>query len=148
MSSPQKLTYGSATPITCTLSGLSSGDWRQSDLIDNTTNLYLDYIIQVDIAYPNTPVSGVVLVYMAPSLDGTNFADGATGSDGPFTLNPHIGIGFLYPIQNSSSRWSVGLVNSMGFVPPYFSFLIQNDCPDTFAAGSSLQCIGVKNVIG
>lgn len=86
--SDQKLAYGSSTGITCTLASLATTNARESTAVVNTTNLYLDALVQVQVKLQTgTPSSDkAVYVYAYGSEDGTNYADNASGSDAAITL--------------------------------------------------------------
>jgi hypothetical protein len=81
--------YGSSgQSITITLNSLANGSFRQSTVISNTTNLYLDVLLQFKVKTGASGVSttGVVRCYLYASADGgSDYTDGASGSDGSFT---------------------------------------------------------------
>lgn len=152
MSAPIKLLYGSATPITCTLSGLATGAAQQSTFVDNTTNLFIDMVIQLKIVYPNSAPTGNVSIYIAPTLDGTNYDGGATGSDGSYsyaTLGSNLPLIFnVLPIQNGTQYSTNSMTFNMGYVPPKFAVILTNNSGFTLSAGSSLQYVGIKAQVG
>lgn len=76
---------GSATLITVTLASLASGSWRQSNFVDNSSNLFMDIFVQLDVKTGAT-AAGTVDIWSYASIDGgTTYSDGATGTDSAFT---------------------------------------------------------------
>src|SRR5262245_37557096 len=75
--------------ITCTFTSLTNNSQRQSTAIDNTSNLFLDALVQLKIksAASATSTTGSVNIYAYGTADGgTDYSDGATGTDGSITL--------------------------------------------------------------
>lgn len=85
-----KIAYGTSTALTLTLGGLTSSATvgRESTAVDNTSNLFVDAIVQVRVALQaGTPGSDkAVYIYAYGSEDGTIYTDNATGSDAGITL--------------------------------------------------------------
>lgn len=85
-----KQAFGSSTAITCTLASLTSSATaaRESTVVDNGTNLYLDVMVAVAVKLQTgTPSSDrAVYVFAYASEDGTNYTDNATGSDAALTM--------------------------------------------------------------
>lgn len=87
-----QLSYGTSTAIAITLTSLAHSltAGRQSTAVDNTSNLYMDAILQVRfrLAAGTPGVDQAVYVYIYGSEDGTNYTDGGsiTGSDAALTL--------------------------------------------------------------
>lgn len=86
-----KLAYGDATTLTCAVEGLaSSATWvagLESAVIDNTTNLYFDYLVEGKITVGTSPTSGTeIRVYVVACLDGTNWPDVFDGTTGAETI--------------------------------------------------------------
>ena len=85
-----KTAYGTSTAITITLASLahSDVDGRESDAIDNTSDLFVDALVQVKVKLQaGTPSADkAVYVYAYGSEDGTIYTDNATGSDAAITL--------------------------------------------------------------
>jgi hypothetical protein len=88
-----KIAYGASTALTISLASLASSQdaGRESTAVDNTANLYHDYICQVKIKLQaGTPAADrAVYIYVYGTEDGTTYTDNATGSDAAITLrNP------------------------------------------------------------
>lgn len=81
--------YAASTPLTITLANLatSATAGRQSVAVDNTSNPFMDAILQVRFKLiTGTPVNDqAVYVYVYGSEDGTNFTDGMTSVDAALT---------------------------------------------------------------
>src|SRR5579863_7619355 len=90
MATPFTLLYGSNNQtITCTTASLASAAARASTAIDNTTNLWIDTLVQYQFTTGSTATStaGIVNIYVADTANGgTFYAQGATGSDAAITL--------------------------------------------------------------
>lgn len=92
MSSTVKPLYGTThQTITVTLASLGSGSSRESTLIDNTTNLYLDALVQAKVKTGSSATSGdkAVYIYAWGTADTSTptYPDTVTGSDAAITLN-------------------------------------------------------------
>ena len=87
MATTFKTLYASNASITITLASLTTGSFRQSAAVDNTTNLYLDANIFGKITSGGTPTAtGQYTVYLYWSNDnGTTFTNNASGSDASYT---------------------------------------------------------------
>jgi hypothetical protein len=87
MSTVFKSDYDSGAAFTCTLASLANNAARSSAAVDNSTNLYLDALVQMQIkSGTGTSASGTVLVYAYGTTDGgTTYPEGA-GTDTGVTL--------------------------------------------------------------
>ena len=88
-----KQEFGTSTSITITLNSLaaSATEGRESTAIDNTSDKFLDALVNVTVKFvAGTPSSATaVFVYVYGSEDGTNYTDNATGTDAAITFrNP------------------------------------------------------------
>lgn len=85
-----KLAYGSSTNLALTLASLASSATaaRESTVVDNGTNKFLDALVQVHVKLQTgTPANDkAVYVYAYGSEDGTNYTDNATGADAALTM--------------------------------------------------------------
>lgn len=86
-----KTAYGSnGQTITITLTSLGATSARESTVIDNTSNLFLDALVQVTTKTgAGSPANDKALyVYAYGTVDnGTTYPDTVTGSDAAITLN-------------------------------------------------------------
>lgn len=91
-----KALYGTeAQAITCTIASLASSSTagRESTAIDNTTNLFLDALVQVSVKTAAGALGNdkAVYVYVAGTVDAATptWPDNVTGADAAITLvNP------------------------------------------------------------
>ncbi len=86
-----KLSYPAASDLTITLASLASDTslltGRESATIDNSTNLYLDYLISGKITAGTSPTaSRSIEVWAVGSWDGTNWPDVFDGTESAETI--------------------------------------------------------------
>ena len=132
-----KLLYTGPTTITCGMDGLTNTSARSCTAIDNTTNLYLDALVQLQLetASGSLGTVPVVYVYAYGLSEGGFYTDGVSGTDGNFTMptNPNlklvqiINVNAANTFQYSSpfsiasafggilpEKWGIVVVNSTG----------------------------------
>ena len=134
-----KIAYAASAAITLSLApagvGLADGNARESASIDNTSNLYLDVLVQLQIklAAGGPGNNKAIFVYAAGSEDGTAFTDNATGTDAAITLRAptnlqRIGV-ILTPdsgaLTYKSKPMSVAAAFG-GVLPRKWSIIVQN----------------------
>lgn len=87
-----KIAYDASSALTISLASLAtSATWvagRESTLISNTTNLYLDYLLAGQITVGTTPTSATqIRIYTVASLDDTpTWPDVFDGTDSTETI--------------------------------------------------------------
>lgn len=85
-----KVAYASTANFALTLASLSNSATvgRESTAIDNSTNLYVDVLVQVKVAVQSGAAANdkAVYVYAYGSEDGSTYTDNATGSNAAITL--------------------------------------------------------------
>lgn len=140
MATTFKSSYGTSNQaITCSLApggtGLVNNGARASTAIDNTTNLFLDALVQVQIKSggSGTTTTGYVNVYAYGTADGgTTYAEGATGSDASLTLTSPTNlrlIGVLNVVANSTTYKSEPMSVAAAFggvLPDHWGIVIEN----------------------
>jgi hypothetical protein len=121
--------------ITCTLTSLASNGQRQSTAIDNTSNLFLDALVFLKIKSNAAGVSttGFINVYAYGTSDGgTNYSDGASGTDGAITLTapPNMRlIGVINVVANavSYSGGPFSIAQAFGgILPDHWGIVVEN----------------------
>lgn len=137
-----KTKYGTANQaITITLNSLAASTTvgRQSTVVDNTSNLYVDALLQVTITMANTATTGAetIFVYGYGTADGTTYTGqpAASGSDATHTLvdarlHPFPLIGRIATITQNiayvGGPWSVAAAFG-GVLPAKWGILVVND---------------------
>lgn len=87
------IAYASAGTITITQTSLANASWRQSTVVDNTTNLYVDALVGGSIQVGTSPTSGEWIgIYAYGTYDGTNYTAGCSGSDAAYTADGEEGL--------------------------------------------------------
>lgn len=133
MASTIKALYGAnAQAITCTLASLATGSARSALAIDNTSNLYLDVLVQVAIKVTTPSATGYINIYAGATTDGgTTYTDGG-GTDAALTLvsPPNIKlIGRLNTPTNTATYKSQPMSVSAAFggvLPDHWFIVIEN----------------------
>ena len=131
-----KLQYGSSNQaITVTLTSLASAAARESTVVSNTTNLFLDALVSMKSKSATGTIGGdkAIYVYAYGSADGgTTYPDNVTGSDAGITLVSPTQlrlIGVLnVPASNTAydgGPWSVASAFG-GVLPEKWGIVVQN----------------------
>lgn len=79
-----KAAFATKATVTVTLTSLANGSARESTVIDNSTNKYLDAMLRVK-TNGIAGATAAMAVYAYGALNDTTYTDGATGSDAAFT---------------------------------------------------------------
>lgn len=120
--------------ITCTFTSLANNGQRGSAAIDNTSNLFLDALVQVKVkSGSGTSSTGFVNVYAYGTADnGGDYSDGVGGTDAGVTLTvpPNAKrIGMINVVASSaiyvSSPMSVAQAFG-GVLPAKWGIIIEN----------------------
>ena len=128
--------YMSSSTATITLQGLSSTSARQSNVIDNTSNKYVDYLVSVKLASTTGTIGGDRAAYVyvvAADADGlADYTEGASTADSVITLTspPNaVRVGYVsVPASNTvyrSGPFSVAAAFG-GMLPPKFAIVVEN----------------------
>lgn len=136
-----KQAFGTSTSVTVTLASLadSASAGRESTMIDNATDLFLDVLIAAKFKTQNSgSISDPKCVYVwayGSADDGTTYGDTVTGSDAAVTLNgpPNnlrlVGVVNVAAINTTykGGPWSLAAAFG-GRVPKKWGIVVQNDC--------------------
>ena|SRR2546429_2604587 len=141
--------------ITCTLASLATSAARESASVDNTSNLYLDALVQVKIKLQaGTPGSDKrVYIYAAGTVDGgTTWPDAVTGADAAITPNSPTQLRLIGVIEAPTSA-GIFISEPMsvaqafgGVLPKKWSLVIQNMTNITFSATGSDHTVKYQGV--
>ena len=128
--------YSSKTSITITLNSLANGSVATSNAIDNSSNLYEDFLIEVVIA--GTAGSNAFCeVRLLASEDNTNFGTWESG----------IPLGTI-DLSVSPQTGYFSVVNSLFKAPQYFKIAVRNNTGAALASsGNSASYQGINTQI-
>jgi hypothetical protein len=160
---------GAKTALTITLDSLASSTTfvagRESTQVDNTSDLFLDALLEGFITVGTTPTIGQILVYAWGANDSlaTTAKDTLDGTDSAETLtSAGVGYGFLHLVKaisvdaaTSNVRYDFGVesvANVLGvtILPKYWGvFVTHNTVAALNATGSNhaISFSGVKNTL-
>jgi hypothetical protein len=134
---------GTGTAVTVTgLSTLANATLSAAGLVDNTTNKYIDYLVEVVCTVGTMSGNKQFRVFVQSSVDGTNFGD---------TTLANL-VELIPPVQCTTNatayRGQAGSVAAAfgGFVPPKFNIYVYNDTGAAFTAGTA-QWTGITETI-
>lgn len=134
-------TYGTATAVTFTLASLVSSTadppvGRESATIDVAATLdCVDVWVGGKITVGTTPTANTrILVYFAPSYDGTSYAGNATGGDAGLTPSAveTMAQAAVIPVKAATSNvtftWGVSAASVFGgSLPPKFNVFVTHN---------------------
>jgi len=127
------LTYGTKTAFTISLNGLANGSVAISNAVDNSTDLYQDYLIEVTIA-GTAATNAFCEVRILPSMDGTNFATWESGlrlGEVSLSVTPNTG--------------TFSILNALWVSPKYFKIAVKNATGAALSSsGNSASYQGIK----
>jgi hypothetical protein len=140
--------YGSSgQSVSITLDGLANTSARRGAAVDNRTATYQDVLVSGQVKAGAAPDgSGVVNVYLYGTVDdGTNFSDGADGTDAAHTLAGNaIPLGSV-TVNAAATVFKFGPWNIAdacgGRVPGLWGLIFENQ------SGDALDNAGGNNVI-
>lgn len=164
-----KSAFGTATSLTLTsfnsLATSATAGW-QSDVIDNSSNLYLDALVEVELAAVNTaPANSKAFFFFAYGIVDTagsaytSTGDGTpSGSVGTITFPDITSLEIVapllgrvpYPVQNKAINGGPFSVARCfgGVLPKKWGVLAINHSGLTIAAsGNAIKWIGVYNTV-
>jgi hypothetical protein len=123
--------YGSATTISVTgLATLANGSSATSATIDNTSDLFLDAVLEVEAATASGAIAtGYIEIHIKGSVDGTDFDDD-NNDKWAGTIN-------LVTAGVATRRRIVSIASSFGgAMPPFWRVRIRNTSGAAFTAAS------------
>lgn len=157
-----KLVYGTASDATITLASLATDTslltGRGSTALDNTSNLFTDYLISGKITTGTSPTaSRAIEVWAVGSWDGTNWPDVFDGTDSAETItqveikNTICRLVAAIATTNTSNRtYPFGPVSLAGVfggvVPPKVEFFVTHSTGVNLNSTGSNQQIRIQPV--
>jgi len=170
------LNYQTPGQVNCTLTSLASGSARESDVVDNTTNKYLDYLISLTFtiasgspstggAYINVYANGSVDGVLWPQIELTGGTTKSTGagdaSVGALGAPPNLRLIGSFGVQSTTSSGErtfrtqpMSVAQAFGGnVPEKFSIVVENQVGVAFSASTAstaqyLQQGGISTTSG
>lgn len=126
--------------ITITLASLANNSARESTVIDNTSNLFMDagVMVKIKTGGSSTTSIGYANIYAYGTSDGgTTYSDTCTGSDAAVTLTapPNLKqIGIINLVANSTTYKAgpFSVAAAFGYLPAKWGIVIENKCGGTF----------------
>jgi len=150
-----KQKYGTAAQaITISLNSLGSSATaaRAGAVVDNSSTLFKDALVQVTISFPNlTPGNDkCVYVYAYASVDGgVTFSGGVTGADGAYTMDDPTALRLIgvIPIPTANKVYTsaaLSVASAFGELPERWGIVVRNYAGQALnASGCSAQFQGV-----
>lgn len=146
------IAYGSPTTLTCTQASLATSSGltvgRESAEHDNTSELAVDYIVELKTTTGTSPTGGVIEWWCACSRDGTTYDSNATGADAGITpLSKGSLLKFLGSIAVTTASDTAynlvipSLAAKIGGIPNFFNFVV------THSTGVNLNSTGGNHYI-
>ena len=147
----------SGVAITITVASLANNSARQCTVIDNSSNLYLDALVQAKIKTnaSGTATTGYVNVYAFATTDaGTTYTENAGASDAAITLTspPNaVLIGRINCVANATTYYSSPMSVAAAFggvLPEKWGVIIENKTGaalDSTAGNHAVKYQGVLN---
>lgn len=143
------IAYSSKVDLTCTLTSLADGSWRESAVVNQNTPLDLGGWLAGSVQTGTSPTSGNTIdFYLYGSIDGsTDYTGGASGSDAAYTANGEedefIWIGSVTVDATSDQDyefgpWSVEAAFG-GAIPNRWGVVVENN------SGATLNATGTNN---
>lgn len=152
-----KESLGASTAITVTIDSLASSQTvgRASTAVDNSTNLYLDALVQVKVVIPTgTPANDkAVYVYAYGTVDGTNYGEAVTGTDASYTVDNPTGLPLLGTIPvgaQSITRYSRAFSVAAAFggvMPVKWGLVVVNFSGIALSTGCSAVYAGLTATV-
>jgi hypothetical protein len=153
--------YSAAQTVTITLgdgsAGLANGAYRQSSVVDNTTNKFIDALlggfIRTGSVAPTN--NSVIEVYVYGTYDGVTYTGGCSGSDAAYIADGEQDeLRFLTSITvdaDTDTPYVFGPVSVSqafgGVLPPKWGVVVRNgtgQALDVTTADHEIKFIGVK----
>jgi hypothetical protein len=142
--------YSTVQTVTISLAGLAHGSYRQSAVIDNTTNKYIDASLGVSIQVGTTPTSGATIdIYAYGTIDGSIYTGGASGSDASYAVGNNAeelrflmsaNVGATSDLDYIFGPASVAQAFG-GVLPPKWGIIVRNN------TGQTLHATGTNNAV-
>lgn len=148
-----RVEYSTSNTITITLNSLTNGAARESLVIDNGTNKFLDAHVRVSVNAAAVSGTPQALVYSYGSEDGTTLPDPLTGTDTGTTLGDPtvLRLAGVIPTPVSSAIYESDVISIArlygGLLPRKWGIVVVNNTGTTFnSTGCSASFTGLTLV--
>ena len=156
--STNKALYGiNNQAITITLNGLAAGAARCSLAVDNTSNLFLDALVQLKLTTGNaTEVGNVEIFAYGTANGGSDYGDDVSGTDAAATLTipPNLKLIGTMTMPNPGAANTVYRSNPMsvaaafgGRLPDHWGIVVMNNANALNSSGCSAWYQGVQEQV-
>lgn len=140
----QTISYGTRATLTCTLTGVTTGSYRESAERDNTTDKAVDDMLTGKITTGTTPTVDTTISVLVWAGDGTIRAGGLTGADAAWTPageDKQLAVGAVIVVDATSNHTYEFAVPSIaalfgGVLPKKWGVVVYN------ATGATLNGTG------
>lgn len=142
--------------ITCTLANLAHGSMRESSMIDNTSNKYLDVSLQLALITSNNLPVGAdksVYVYFYGGVKPNQLTYPVTGTDAAVTVASAGNLigPFVIAVTDQSATIET-IVPSVatyfgGVLPPYWGITVYNQTSCSLGAEATKSYLGITETI-
>ncbi len=131
-----KVSYTTVGTMTLSSPASSGSAARESTAIDNSSNLYVDYLVRHKFVAGTVTGNKQVICYVYGSEDGTNYESVATGSDAAITLRSpeSLNVAKVIPTPTSSVTYQVTYSVAQcwgGIMPKKFGVIMVDDGAST-----------------
>ena len=154
------LGLATAAQIACSIASLANGSARESAIVDNTSNLYLDYFIDLTFTmvsgfpstggpyvnvYANGSPDGTLWPIIQLSGGGTFTTGGGDASVGALGIPPNLRLIGSFGLQTTTSSGErtfrtepLSVAQAFGGqIPPKFSIIIENQLGLAFSSSTA-----------
>ncbi len=142
-----KLEAASISTVASTeLNSLASAALALGAEYDNTSNLYLFGLFEVNVTFGSSPTANTTIdLYLIPAPDGTNYDDAVTGASGTAPAQCYIGSAPVRAVT-SAQKIPIGLGLTLVNLPPLkFKIAVKNGTNQSFpASGSTVKMIAYR----
>lgn len=143
------MNYAAAGTVTITLTSLANAALRQSAVVDNATNKYIDALLGGSIQVGTSPTANnTISVFVYGTHDGTLYTGGASGSDAAYTNAEEslFRLVSIIPVTATSNKdWIFGPVSVAqafgGVMPSKWGVVVLN------STGAALNATGTNNAV-
>jgi hypothetical protein len=145
--------FASSTALVITLDALADSAARECTAVDNTTTLFQDALVSLEIPLVGGTPSNYQAIYLFAygSQDGTNFGDNATGTDAALTMRAPTNLRNIGGIQTptlGALTWKsqpISVARAFGgILPPKWGIVVQNLTGLAFGTGCTATFTGVN----